>query len=51
LLALGAMLIHGNIPNIIGAGAGISSARWARVGIPLGPVFQLAFFFSLRLAG
>jgi predicted cation transporter len=52
LLASGAMLIQGNIPNIIGAGAlGISAAQWARVGIPLGLVFLLAFFFSLRLAG
>src|SRR5215469_2998593 len=52
LLASGAMLIQGNIPNIIAGGAlGISAARWACVGIPLGLVFLLAFFFSLRLAG
>src|SRR5215831_8816094 len=52
LLASGAMLIQGNIPNIIAGGAqGISAARWARVGVPLGLVFLLAFFFSLRLAG
>ncbi|MGH8012352.1 MAG: DUF1646 family protein [Candidatus Binataceae bacterium] len=51
LLASGGMLIQGNIPNIIAAGAlDISAASWARVGIPLGLVFLVAYFLSLRLA-
>ncbi|MGH9553363.1 MAG: DUF1646 family protein, partial [Terriglobales bacterium] len=50
LLASGGMLIQGNIPNIIAAGAlGISSASWARVGIPVGLAFMIAYFLSLRL--
>ncbi|MGH7988239.1 MAG: DUF1646 family protein, partial [Candidatus Binataceae bacterium] len=51
LLASGGMLIQGNIPNIIAAGAlGISAASWARVGIPLGLLLLIAYFLSLRLA-
>ncbi|MGH7916940.1 MAG: SLC13 family permease [Candidatus Binataceae bacterium] len=51
LLVSGGMLIQGNIPNIIAAGAlGISAASWARVGIPLGLLLLIAYFLSLRLA-
>ncbi|MGH7935301.1 MAG: DUF1646 family protein, partial [Candidatus Binataceae bacterium] len=50
LLASGGMLIQGNIPNIIAAGAlRISAAKWARYGIPLGLVFLVAYFLGLRL--
>lgn len=51
LLASGGMLIQGNIPNIIAAGAlGIPSASWGRVGIPLGLAFLIVYFLTLRLA-
>ncbi|HJU10368.1 MAG TPA: DUF1646 family protein, partial [Candidatus Binataceae bacterium] len=50
LLASGAMLIQGNIPNIIAAGAlSISAKQWARIGIPLGLTFLIIYFLSLRL--
>jgi predicted cation transporter len=51
LLASGGMLIQGNIPNIIAAGAlGISATNWARVGIPIGLSFLVSYFLILRLA-
>jgi predicted cation transporter len=50
LLISGGMLIPGNIPNIIAAGKlKISSRAWARLGIPLGAVLMLVYFFSLIL--
>jgi len=51
LLASGAMLVQGNIPNIIAAGSlGISAANWARVGVPLGLLFLVFYFFALQLS-
>ncbi len=50
LLASGVMLVQGNIPNIIAAGAlNISAKQWARIGIPLGLIFLIVYFLSLRL--
>jgi predicted cation transporter len=50
LLASGAMLIQGNIPNIIAAGAlNISAVQWSKIGIPLGLIFLLGYFAALHL--
>ncbi|MHB1131446.1 MAG: DUF1646 family protein [Chloroflexota bacterium] len=47
LLVSGGMLIPGNIPNIIAAGKlGITSAEWAKLGVPLGLALN-AFYFVL----
>ncbi len=47
LLISGGMLIPGNIPNIVSAGAlQIGSATWARIGIPIGLV-GLGIYFAL----
>jgi predicted cation transporter len=47
LLVSGGMLIPGNIPNIVSAGAlKISSTAWARIGIPVGLV-GLGIYFAL----
>ena len=47
LLVSGGMLIPGNIPNIVSAGAlKISSTAWARIGIPIGLV-GLGIYFAL----
>jgi len=47
LLVSGGMLIPGNIPNVISAGAlKIGSGAWARVGIPIGLV-GLGIYFAL----
>ena len=47
LLVSGGMLIPGNIPNIVSAGAlGIGSGAWARVGVPIGLV-GLGIYFAL----
>jgi predicted cation transporter len=47
LLVSGGMLIPGNIPNIVSAGAlRISSTAWARIGIPIGLV-GLGIYFAL----
>lgn len=47
LLIFGGMLIPGNIPNIISAGKlGITSAEYAKLGVPFGIVLG-AFFFVL----
>jgi predicted cation transporter len=45
LMIAGGMLIPGNIPNIIAAGRlEITSAEWARTGIPLGLTLMVLFF-------
>jgi predicted cation transporter len=47
LLVSGGMLIPGNIPNVISAGAlRIDSGAWARVGIPIG-LAGLGIYFAL----
>jgi predicted cation transporter len=47
LLVSGGMLIPGNIPNVISAGAlKIGSAAWARIGIPIG-LAGLGIYFAL----
>ena len=47
LLISGGMLIPGNIPNVIAAGAlKIESGRWARIAIPIGLV-TLGIYFAL----
>lgn len=47
LLVSGGMLIPGNIPNVISAGAlKIGSGAWARVGIPMG-LAGLGIYFAL----
>jgi predicted cation transporter len=52
LLLSGGMLIPGNIPNIITAGAlNIRTARWAKLGIPLGLVMLGIYFAALKLLG
>jgi len=53
LLISGGMLIPGNIPNIVAAGAlRIGSLEWAKVGLPLGLVLMAVYFVALRtLAG
>jgi predicted cation transporter len=50
LLISGGMLIPGNIPNIVSAGAlRIGSVAWARVGIPMGLVMLGIYFAVLRV--
>ena len=50
LLLAGGMLIPGNIPNIIAASKlQIKSKEWARLGLPLGLVLMLVFFFLLEM--
>lgn len=50
LLIAGGMLIPGNIPNIIAAGKlKIKSKDWARLGIPLGFIIMIIFFFVLKM--
>ncbi|HLR11621.1 MAG TPA: DUF1646 family protein [Sporosarcina sp.] len=45
LLISGGMLIPGNIPNIIAAKQlNITSAQWARFGIPIGLLFMLIYY-------
>jgi predicted cation transporter len=51
LLISGGMLIPGNIPNIVSAGAlKIGSATWARVGVPIGLVLLGIYFALLKFA-
>ncbi|MCG3088834.1 DUF1646 family protein [Sporosarcina cyprini] len=48
LLVSGGMLIPGNIPNIIVAGKlNITSAEWARFGLPLGLIAMLFYFIVI----
>ena len=50
LLVSGGMLIPGNIPNIVSAGAlKISSTAWARIGIPIGLVGLGIYFAVLKI--
>jgi predicted cation transporter len=50
LLVSGGMLIPGNIPNIVSAGAlKISSQKWACLGVPIGLVLLGIYFALLKL--
>jgi len=50
LLVSGGMLIPGNMPNIVSAGAlKIGSATWARIGIPIGLVGLGIYFAVLKV--
>ena len=52
LLVAGGMLIPGNIPNIVAAGAlRIGAGDWARIGIPMGLVLLGIYFALLHVAG
>ena len=52
LLVSGGMLIPGNIPNIVSAGVlKIRSARWAKVGVPMGLVMLGIYFAVIKLLG
>lgn len=52
LLISGGMLIPGNIPNVISAGAlRIGSKDWARVAIPIGMVMLGIYFAVLQITG
>ncbi|HEY6417486.1 MAG TPA: DUF1646 family protein [Candidatus Binataceae bacterium] len=50
LLVSGGMLIPGNIPNIVSAGAlRIGSVEWARLGVPMGLVMLGIYFAVLKI--
>jgi predicted cation transporter len=50
LLISGGMLIPGNIPNIVSAGAlRIGSLEWARLGVPMGLVMLGIYFAVLKM--
>ncbi len=52
LLVSGGMLIPGNIPNIVSAGAlRIGSAAWAKIGVPMGLVMLGIYFAVIKMAG
>ncbi len=52
LLISGGMLIPGNIPNIVSAGAlKIGSAAWAKVGVPMGLVLLGIYFAVIKILG
>ncbi|HYL59403.1 MAG TPA: DUF1646 family protein [Candidatus Acidoferrales bacterium] len=52
LLISGGILIPGNIPNIVSAGAlKIRSAQWARIGLPIGLTLLGIYFALLKVAG
>ncbi len=52
LLISGGMMIPGNIPNVIAAGAlGIKSGNWARIAIPIGLAMLGIYFAVLWLSG
>jgi predicted cation transporter len=52
LLVSGGMLIPGNIPNIVSAGAlKIGSADWAKVGVPMGLILLGIYFAVLKALG
>jgi predicted cation transporter len=52
LLISGGMLIPGNIPNIVSAGAlKIGSAQWAKVGLPIGIALLGIYFAAFKIAG
>ncbi len=51
LLISGGMLIPGNIPNVIAAGAlNIESGTWARIAIPIGLVMLGIYFAALQVS-
>jgi predicted cation transporter len=51
LLVAGGMLIPGNIPNIVAAGAlRIDAAGWAKIGVPMG-LALLGIYFALLAVG
>jgi predicted cation transporter len=51
LLISGGILIPGNIPNIVSAGAlRIGSGTWARIGVPIGIVLLGIYFALLKFA-
>jgi predicted cation transporter len=50
LLISGGMLIPGNIPNIVSAGAlRIGSAAWAKIGVPMGLVMLGIYFAVIKI--
>jgi predicted cation transporter len=50
LLISGGMLIPGNIPNIVSAGAlRIGSGAWAKIGVPMGLVMLGIYFALIKL--
>ena len=50
LLVSGGMLIPGNIPNIVSAGAlRIGSAAWAKIGVPMGLVMLGIYFAVIKI--
>jgi len=52
LLVSGGMLIPGNIPNIVSAGAlRIRSGAWAKIGLPMGLVMLGIYFALIKLLG
>jgi predicted cation transporter len=52
LLISGGMLIPGNIPNIVSAGAlRIGSATWAKIGVPMGLVLLGIYFAVIKFVG
>lgn len=52
LLISGGMLIPGNIPNIVSAGAlRIGSTEWAKVGVPMGLVLMGIYFAVIKWLG
>jgi len=52
LLVSGGMLIPGNIPNIVSAGAfRIRSAAWAKIGVPMGLIMLGIYFAVIKLVG
>lgn len=52
LLVAGGMLIPGNIPNIVAAGAlRIGAAAWAKIGVPMGLALLGIYFALLRTVG
>jgi predicted cation transporter len=52
LVVSGGMLVPGNIPNIVSAGAmRIRSTIWAKMGVPVGIVLLSGYFLALKLIG
>lgn len=52
LLISGWMLIPGNIPNIVSAGAlRIGSAAWAKIGVPMGLIMLGIYFAVFKFLG
>lgn len=52
LLISGGMLVPGNIPNIVSAGAlRIGSAAWAKTGVPMGLILLGIYFAVIKMLG